>query len=204
MAVRHFLCGAGLFCLCALGQVGLAAASDHEEAAGPVAAQVGTGAMQAALAEMLSKAFRPHSRRKPEWVQRKPEMELDAELHSIGRESWQLVLQQERRDGAELLTFRLPLADSGALRSYAGAGLNQSRYYRADDFGFTRFSRRNRQRSLGAAAEVGAEFAIGKNVRIGADLRWIELDDRAVALQSEGRLVSADPLMLGLSLGCRF
>lgn len=156
MAVRHFVCRAGLCCLCALGPVGLAAAGDHA-AAGPVAAQVGTGAMQAALAELLAKAFRPHSRRKPEWVQRQPEVELDAELHSIGRESWQLVLQQERRDGAELLTLRLPLADSGALRTYAGA-----------------------------------------------DLRWIELGDRAVALQSEGGLVSADPLMLGLSLGCRF
>ena len=113
-------------------------------------------------------------------------------------------MQQERRDGAELLTLRVPLVDSGAVRTYAGAGLNQSRYYAADDYGFTRFNRRNRQRSLGAAAELGAEFAIGQRLRVGADLRWMELDERAVALHSDGRLIAADPLMLGVSLGCRF
>ena len=204
MAVRILLQAVLLCGLYGLAEAAPFTAGDETRSAESATLKSGAGALQATLPELLARSFRPHSRRKPEWVQQPPEVQLDAELHSIGRDAWRLVLQQQRRDGAELLTLRLPLTGTAAIRTYAGAGLNQSRYYASDDYGFTRFNRRNRQRSLGAAAELGAEFAISQRVRLGADLRWMELDDRAVALQSEGRLVSADPLMLGLSLGCRF
>lgn len=203
MAVRMLLQAALLCGWCGLALAGPATAGGDPKAAAPAAA-AGPAALQATLTQRLAKAFRSQSRRRPDWVHDRPEVELDAELRSIGRDAWRLVLQQERRDGAEMLTLRVPLVDSGAVRTYAGAGLNQSRYYAADDYGFTRFNRRNRQRSLGAAAELGAEFSIGQRLRVGADLRWMELDDRAVALHSDGRLIAADPLMLGVSLGCRF
>ena len=75
------------------------------------------------------------------------------------RTAAQLVMQQDRRDGADLLTLRYPLAARGALRTYAGAGLNRAAYF-ADDAGAPSrmLTRRNRHRSLGAAAEVGAEL----------------------------------------------
>jgi hypothetical protein len=158
----------------------------------------------ASLREMIGASFRSAARRRPEWVQDTPSVDLHAEERSLGDDSWQLVLQQERRDGAKLLTFRYPLAPQGPVQAYAGAGLNRVVYYAEDDYGFTRFSRRSRHSSLGAAAEIGAELDLGRELRLGADLRWAEMDARAVALHSEGLLVAADQLVLGVSMGWRF
>ena len=94
-----------------------------------------------------------------------------------GDDSAQLVLQQDRRDGADLLTLRYPLAERGPLRTYAGAGLNQAVYF--EDGGEPAImSRRNRDRSLGAAAELGAELRLSERLLLQADLRWADSTSR--------------------------
>ena len=45
---------------------------------------------------------------------------------------------------------------------------------------------------------------MSERVVFGADLRWVDLDGRANALSSDYGPVSANPLLLGISLGYRF
>ena len=97
------------------------------------------------------------------------------------------------------------LDDRGALQMYAGAGLNRAEYFVVGpDPAPALTTRGNRRSSVGAAAEIGAELAVSERVVFGADLRWVDLDGRANALRSDYGPVSADPLLLGISLGYRF
>ncbi len=138
----------------------------------------------------------------PDWLRRIPRFgawpEPDANPELL------VVLQRERPDGAELVTLRHGLADMGALRTYVGAGLNRAVYFAETDLGETRMTGRNRHRSLGAAAEIGAELAVTRQLRLTADLRWIDLAADAGILRGNDGLVAADPVSLGLSLGWRF
>lgn len=87
-----------------------------------------------------------------------------------GADSAQLIVQQDRRDGADLLTL---------------------------------LTRRQRHRSTGAAAEIGAEFRVSQQLMANAELRWADLDADAVLLRGEDGLVGADPVSVGVSLGWR-
>jgi hypothetical protein len=142
-------------------------------------------------------------RKRPDWIVEQSHEKIDPQSHP-GDEAAQLVLQQDRRDGTELLTLRYPLAEHGAWRTYAGAGLNQAVYYEDGDGQPAIMSRRNRDRSVGAAAELGTELRLSERLVLQADVRWAELDDEAVLLRSEHGLVGADSVSLGVSIGWRF
>lgn len=116
-----------------------------------------------------------------------------------------VVLQDDRADGKDLVTLRYQLAEQGSLRAYAGAGVNHTRYF-ADDpaAGPSLLTRRNRQSDVGATAELGAELALGEQVHLNADLRWVDLDDQADLLHTAFGPVAADPVTFGISLGYRF
>ena len=158
----------------------------------------------------LQKLLRNPNRRTraddPDWLRYRSGSDLVEARMSTTDGDVCLVLQQERPDGTDLLTARYTLHEGGALRTYAGAGLNRARYFHddPDDPGPTRFSRRNSNTSMGAAAELGAELQFSERVRVNADLRWVDLDGRARALSSELGPVAADSLMLGVSVGYRF
>ena len=116
-----------------------------------------------------------------------------------------VVLQDDRADGVDVVTLRYRLAGEGALRAYAGAGLNNSRYFVDDPAaGPSLLTRRNRRSDLGATAELGAELALSEQVHLNADLRWADLDERADLLHTAYGPVAADPVTLGISLGYRF
>ena len=156
----------------------------------------------ARIQDFLKHQFRAVRRKRPDWILEQSHDTVDPQTHP-GDDSAQLVLQQDRRDGADLLTLRYPLAEQGALRAYAGAGLNQAVYF--EDGGEPAImSRRNRARSLGAAAELGAEFRLSERLLLQADLRWADLDEQAALLRSEDGLVGADAVSLGVSIGWRF
>ena len=59
-------------------------------------------------------------------------------------------------------------------------------------------------RSLGAAAELGAELRLSERLLLQADLRWADLDEQAALLRSEDGLVGADAVSLGVSIGWHF
>ena len=142
-----------------------------------------------------------HSR--PEWLLERSHDDMDPEP-APGDDGFQLVVQEDRRDGADLLTLRHPVAEAGALRTYAGVGLNQAVYFAESGLTPRLNGRGNRHRSLGGAAEFGAEWRFGERVNLTADVRWIDIDGQADMIKSDLGLVGADPVSYGLSIGWRF
>ncbi len=138
----------------------------------------------------------------PGWLSRPTDSPVDSRAQAP--DQILVVAQRERNDGAEMLTLRFPIAELGPVLTYAGAGLNRTVYFAETDFGETFTSGHGRHRSLGAAAELGAEWRVTEQFAMSADLRWIDLASDAGLLRSGQSLVAADPVALGLSLGYRF
>jgi hypothetical protein len=139
----------------------------------------------------------------PDWLQHLTRRKPAAGSPAAG--AAYVVLQDDRADGMDVVTLRYRLAGEGALRAYAGAGLNHSRYFVDDPAaGPSLLTRRNRHSDLGATAELGAELALSEQVHLNADLRWADLDERADLLHTAYGPVGADPVTLGISLGYRF
>lgn len=159
-------------------------------------------ASQSRLQELLARTLEVVRRDRPDWLLERGRDAPDPA--SIPDDLAQLVVQQDRPDGAELLTLRYPLLSRGRLRTYAGAGLNRAVYFADDGGAPVMLTRRNREQSLGAAAELGAELQLGGRVMLSADLRWADLHDDAILLRSGEGIVGADPVSLGLALGWRF
>lgn len=158
---------------------------------------------QSRLHELLSRTLTIVRRDRPQWLVEQSQDAIDPDAPAADTVA-QLVVQQDRRDGAELLTVRYPLGARGALRTYAGAGLNRAVYFGDNDGTPMMLTRRNRQSSLGAAAEVGAELQLSRRLMVSADVRWADLDDDAVLLRADDGYVGADPLAVGVSVGWRF
>lgn len=190
----------GLLCglICAAAAATAAAEEGARPAGGPASEPV-----RSRLYEALSQQLGFIRRGAPAWIREQSRLRLGPGDRPDA-EAVQLVIQQERPDGTELLTLRYALAEHGTLRAYAGAGLNRAAYYSADDAGASDLSRRQSDRSVGAAAELGAEFRASDRLLVSADLRWAELDADAARLASDDMLVGADRLALGVSLGWRF
>ena len=201
MAVRRSTF-AILGCLC--GLLPLAAAADPA----PVdAVRDAWQAGQSRLHELLARTLTVARRDRPQWLLEQSHESLDpaaAAAAATADEVAQLVVQQDRRDGADLLTVRYPLASHGTWRTYAGAGLNQAVYFADDPNGPVMLSRGKRHRSLGAAAELGAELQLSNRLLVNADLRWADFDEQAVLLRAGQGYVGADPVSVGVSVGWRF
>jgi hypothetical protein len=155
------------------------------------------------LREFLGRQLTMARRDEPAWILEVSQERIDPGAQS-GTDAAQLVVQQDRRDGTDLLTLRYPLAQRGPLRTYAGAGINQAVYFADASDGPILLTRRQRQRSVGAAAEVGAELRVSQQLMVSAELRWAELDGEDVSLRSGDGLIGADPVSIGVSVGWRF
>lgn len=158
---------------------------------------------QSRLHDLLARTLTIVRRDRPQWFIEQPHGALDPDAATSDGIA-QLVMQQDRPDGADLLTVRYPLVSRGALRTYAGAGLNRAVYFADDASAPVMLTRRNRQHSLGAAAEVGAELQVSRKLMVSADLRWADVADEAVLLHAENAYVAADPVSVGVSVGWRF
>ena len=157
------------------------------------------------LEALLQARFEAVSRGKPDWLRELSQSDLDVDEMDAGADSLQLVVQQDSRNGTDLLTLRYPLAAAGSLTTYAGAGLNRAVYFSdTGDLGPTMISGHSRHRSTGAAAELGAELRLSEQLMFSADVRWVDLDPQASMLRTPDGLVGADPVSLGVSLGWRF
>lgn len=157
------------------------------------------------LESLLAIPFQATSRNKPDWLLEQSQSGFDGDVITPAADSMQLVVQQDRRDGTDLLTLRYPLTAAGNLRTYAGAGLNRTVYF-ADSGAAetTLISGHSRHRSMGAAAELGAELRVSEQLMVNADVRWVDLDPQATLLRTADGLVGADPVSVGVSLGWRF
>jgi len=155
-----------------------------------------------ALAELLDTPTARARRSGPDWVKR-----ISAaifERQDSASDDWHVALQRDRTDGAEMLTIRHPLPAFGPVETYAGAGVNRAVYFAESNLEPTVLSNHNRRRTLGAAAELGAELHLNDRLIMRADLRWIDLADDANMLRDDDALVGADPVALGVSVGWRF
>jgi hypothetical protein len=154
---------------------------------------------------LLASRFQAPARDKPDWLREQAPADFDGDPPGSAADSLQLVVQQDRRDGTDLLTLRLPLSAAGNLTTYAGAGLNQTVYFAdARDTEPTFISRHNRHRSMGAAAELGAELRLSEQIMVNADVRWVDLAKEASVLRTPSGLVGAESVSVGVSLGWRF
>jgi hypothetical protein len=141
----------------------------------------------------------------PDWLQHKSRDDLMPASSAAATGTTYLALQEARPDGTDLLTLRYSLDATGPFRTYAGAGLSHAQYYFDGSVaGQALLSRQQRRTDLGPAAELGAELALSEHVRINADLRWADLDERAGILRGDSGPVAADPLAVGLTVGYRF
>jgi hypothetical protein len=141
---------------------------------------------------------------RPDWIrEHSPLGALDEAISASGAPV--LVLQQDRPDGTDLLTVRVPLLVHDRVSAFAGAGVNRASYYGGvPDPGTAMLERRNRRSGLGGAAELGAQWHMARDVLLNANVRWAGLDTDASLLQSGENLVAADAVTVGLSLGWRF
>ena len=197
MAVRHWLFGLLGF---ALGVAPFAVSAEPSTGARLLdALQAGQSRLQALLGSHIKPIERDH----PDWLLEQSRDEFDPDPNP-GADAAQLVLQQDRRDGADLLTVRHPLFARGALRTYAGAGINRTTYFSSPEDEPMWLTRRNRHDDYGAAAEVGAELRVSEQLLVSADMRWADLDETAVLLRTGRGPVGADPVTVGLSVGWRF
>lgn len=200
MAVRRWH---GLYMGLACCMAPLVAAAD--ESGGALAGgvrQSGQAGLQQ-LHEELDRDVWVTPRDEPDWIRDVSHQDYDPQAQP-GGDALQLVLQKERRDGADLLTLRYPLAERGAVRAYAGAGLNRAVYYAEDPVGPALLRHSKRHRSYGPAAEVGAELRVTDALMVNAELRWADIDGDAILLRSEDGLVGVDPVTVGVSMGWRF
>jgi hypothetical protein len=197
MAVTN--CRLGILAFC-LAMAPLLACAEPSEG-GTLREVLQTG--QSRLQDFVSGHLDFMRRDRPEWLVERSHEKFDPEAEP-GDDSLQLVVQRDRRDGADMLTLRHSLVTVGALRTYAGAGINRTKYF--VDQGDTQelLFQRNRDSAIGAAAELGAELRMSEQLMLSADLRWADLADDAEMLRSDGNLVVADPVVLGLTVGWRF
>jgi len=162
---------------------------------------VGPG--KALLNDLLGRQLSFVRRSAPTWV-REQSRDPGDEDDSTPGDSLHVAIQTDRPDGLDLLTVRYPLLGRGALRTYAGAGVNRTVYYARDEAAPELLVHRHRSRSVGAAAEVGAEFRPSERLLVSADVRWAGLSADAARVARHGLLLSADPVTVGVSLGWRF
>jgi len=155
-----------------------------------------------ALAELLNAPTTRVRRSGPDWVRQISAAIFERQYSAS--DDWHVALQRDRTDGAEMLTVRHPLPALGPVETYAGAGVNRSVYYAESNLEPTVLSNHNRRRTIGAAAELGAELHLNDRLMMRADLRWIDLADDANMLRDDSSLVGADPVALGVSVGWRF
>lgn len=127
---------------------------------------------------------------------------LTTEISDSDRVS--VVLQRKRQTRPDMLTVRYELSERGSLRTYAGAGLNRAAYLDDYEQEPSRYWLHRSRQTVGAAAELGAEWRLGDNLSVNADLRWLDFDGDAQMLRTEVGMIEADRLMAGLAVVWRF
>ena len=158
---------------------------------------------QSRLAAFFASPASVKRRNRPDWLIERSHEKFDP-ASQASDDSLQLVVQRDRRDGADMLTVRHALLTLGAVRAYAGAGVNRTKYFVDQGDTHELLPQRNRDSAIGAAAEIGAELRMNERLMLSADLRWADLADDAELLRDDGNLVVADPVVLGLTVGWRF
>jgi hypothetical protein len=152
---------------------------------------------------VLLQAVLRQQRDDPEWLVRQAGVVPSNALDGADPRPRYISLQIDRLDGTDLLTFRQSLTTIHNLHLYAGAGVGRAKYV-DDDVGAKPLPARRAHRSIGAAAEIGAQTQLGDRISVVAALRWMKFGRDVTLLQSDYGTMNADTAMLGVTVGYRF
>jgi len=99
------------------------------------------------------------------------------------------------------LTLQYHFTNSSPFTPYVGAGLNYTRFSSVDLLGGGADVKRN---SFGPALQVGASYALTKNLSLNLDVKkvWIKTD--VYAGGNKAGTFKVDPVLVGVGLGYRF
>lgn len=87
---------------------------------------------------------------------------------------------------------------------FIGLGLNYTTFFDVDESGPLAGTRLTLDKSWGAAAHAGIDFAVNDRWLISADVRWMDIDTDARVNGARVGSVRIDPLAYGASVGYRF
>jgi outer membrane protein len=92
----------------------------------------------------------------------------------------------------------------GRISPFVGLGLNYTAFFDVGEQGPLAGSRLTLDKSWGAAAHAGVDFALGERWLFSADLRWMDIDTQARVNGAKVGSVRIDPLAYGIAVGYRF
>jgi outer membrane protein len=93
---------------------------------------------------------------------------------------------------------------AGRVSPFIGVGLNYTAFFDVDERGPLAGTQLTLDKSWGAAAHAGLDFAIDERWLVSVDLRWMDIDTDARVNGASVGTVNIDPLAYGIALGYRF
>jgi len=92
----------------------------------------------------------------------------------------------------------------GRVSPFIGVGLNYTAFFDVHERGPLAGTQLTLDKSWGAAAHAGLDFAINERWLVAVDLRWMDIDTDARVNGASVGTVNIDPLAYGVALGYRF
>ncbi len=92
----------------------------------------------------------------------------------------------------------------GRVSPFVGIGLNCTAFFDIDETGPLAGTQLTLDKSWGAAAHAGFDFALNDRWLLSADVRWMDIDTDARVNGAKVGTVNIDPLAYGLAIGYRF
>lgn len=102
------------------------------------------------------------------------------------------------------ISLQYHFGNGTAFRPFVGAGVNYTYFFSEDTRGALRDSKLRLKNSWGAAAHVGADFALNDNSAIRVDARWIDIDTDVRLNGAKVGTVNIDPVVYGAAYVVNF
>lgn len=93
---------------------------------------------------------------------------------------------------------------AGRVSPFIGIGLNYTAFFDVHERGPLAATQLTLDKSWGAAAHAGLDFAIDERWLVSVDLRWMDIDTKVRVNGVTAGTVNIDPLAYGVALGYRF
>lgn len=102
------------------------------------------------------------------------------------------------------LSLQYHFNPGSSVSPFIGIGLNYTAFFDVKETGPLAGTQLTLDKSWGAAAHAGIDFAINDRWLISADVRWLDIDTEARVNGAKVGTVNIDPLAYGVAVGYRF
>lgn len=102
------------------------------------------------------------------------------------------------------LSIQYHFLPDARFRPYVGVGLNYTNFFDEKTKGALAGTALSLDNSFGAAAQIGADFAINDVWFVNVDVRWMDIDTDARLGGASIGSVAIDPVAFGISIGRKF